>query len=79
MALPAGLLSLLGAVAKSFAALAKFLADRQLISAGEAAGRAASERDRAAAAKRAEDDMRAIAEKPATREEMLKRLEDGTA
>lgn len=74
-----GLISLIGAAAKLFAALMKFLADRQLLSAGEAAGRAASERDHAAAAKRAEDDMRAIADKPAARDDVLKRLDGGTA
>ena len=74
-----GLISLIGAAAKLFAALVKFLADRQLISEGEAAGRAAAEREQALAAKRAEDDMRAIADKPAARDEVLKRLDDGTA
>ena len=79
MALPGGLLSLLGAAVKLPAALTKFFSDRRLISAGEAAGRAAAEQEHARAAQQAEDDLRAIADKPASREELLKRLDEGTA
>ncbi len=72
-------LALLGAVAKFAAALVKYVSDWKLLSAGQAQGRAESEREHALAAKRAEDEMRAVAEKPASRDEILKRLGDGTA
>jgi hypothetical protein len=77
--MPAGLLSLIGAAVKLAAALMKFFSDRQLISAGEAAGRAAAEQEHARAARAAEDEMRAVADKPAARDELLKRLDEGTA
>ncbi len=73
------LVSLLAAAAKLAAALVKFVSDWKLLSAGEAKGRAESERDHALAAKRAEDAMRALAEKPASRDEVLKRLDEGSA
>ena len=73
------IVSLLAAVAKLGAALVKFVSDWKLLSAGEAKGRAESERDHALAAKRAEDEMRALAEKPASRDEFLKRLDEGSA
>jgi len=73
------IVSLLAAAAKLAAALVKFFSDWKLLSAGEAKGRAESERDHALATKRAEDEMRALAEKPAGRDEVLKRLDDGTA
>ena len=73
------LLSLLAALVKFATAFARFFSERKMLSAGEAKGRAESDRDHALAAKRAEDEMRALAEKPAGREELLKRLGDGTA
>ena len=73
------LLSLLATAAKLAAALVSFVSNWKLLSAGRAQGRAESDRDHALAAKRAEDEMRALAEKPAGREELLKRLGDGTA
>jgi hypothetical protein len=79
MALPAALLSLVGAAVKLAAALAKLFSDRRLISAGEAAGRAATEQEHARAAQQAEDEMRAIADEPASRDDVLKRLDEGTA
>ena len=72
-------LALLGAVAKLVAALVKTVSNWRLLSAGRAQGRAESERDHALAAKRAEDEMRALAEKPASRDEVLQRLDEGSA
>jgi hypothetical protein len=79
MALPAALLSLLVALARLAAALAKFFSDRRLISAGEAAGRAAAEHEHTRAAQAVEAEMRAVAEQPASRDELLRRLDEGTA
>jgi hypothetical protein len=73
------LVALLAAVAKFAAALAKIVSNWKLLSAGQAQGRAESDRDHALAAKRAEDEMRALAEKPASRDELLKRLDEGSA
>ena len=71
--------ALLAAVARLIAALVKTVSNWKLLSAGQAQGRAESERDHALAAKRAEDEMRALAEKPASRDELLKRLDEGSA
>jgi hypothetical protein len=73
------LVSLLAAIAKLVAALVKTVSNWKLLSAGQAQGRAESERDHALAAKQAEDEMRALAEKPAGRDEVLKRLDEGSA
>lgn len=73
------LFSLLAAAVKLAAALVKTVSDWKLLSTGEAKGRAESERDHALAAKQAEDEMRALAEKPASRDEILKRLDEGSA
>lgn len=59
--------ALLGAVAKLVAVLVKYVSNWKLLSAGEAKSRAESEREHALAAKQAEDEMRALAEKPASR------------
>ena len=72
-------LALLAALAKLFAALTKYISNRKLLSAGEAQGRAEAERDHALIAKQAEDEMRALAEKPASRDELQKRLDEGSA
>jgi hypothetical protein len=72
-------LALFAAAAKLIAAIAKFFSDRQLISAGKAAGRAESEAVHARAAAEAEAEMRAIADKPPGRGEIDKRLEGGSA
>jgi hypothetical protein len=73
------LLSLLAALVKFAAAFGRFFSEQKMLSAGQAQGRAESEREHALAAKRAEDEMRALAEKPASREEVLKRLDGGSA
>lgn len=73
------LVSLLAAAVKFAMALVKTVSNWKLLSAGEAKGRADSERDHALAAKQAEDEMRALAEKPAGRDEVLKRLDEGSA
>ena len=71
--------SLLAAVARLIATLAKYMSNWKLLSAGEAKGRVESERDHALAAKQAEDEMRALAEKPASRDEVLRRFDEGSA
>ncbi len=73
------LLSLVAALVKFATAFGRFFSEQKMLSAGEAKGRAESERDHALAAKRAEDDMRALVEKPAGRDEVLKRLDEGSA
>lgn len=73
------LLSLLAALVKFAGAFARFFSERKLLSAGEARGRAQVERDHALAAKQAEDEMRTLAGKPASRDEVLKRLDEGSA
>ena len=46
---------------------------------GEAKGRAGSDAIHAAAARQADERMRSIADKPLSREEVVKRLEEGSA
>ena len=75
----AALLSLLAALVKFATAFARFFSEQRMLSAGEAKGRAESDRDHALAAKQAEDEMRALAERPASRDELLKRLDEGSA
>jgi hypothetical protein len=72
-------LSLVTALAKLFGAVAKFFADRQLIAAGKVEGRAESDRDHAQAANEAGKAMQEIAEKAPGREDVLKRLDEGSA
>jgi hypothetical protein len=71
--------ALLAAVARLVAALTKTVSNWKLLSAGQAQGRAEAERDHALAAKQAEDEMRALAENSAGRDEVLKRLDEGSA
>jgi hypothetical protein len=73
------LLSLVAAALKLGNALLRFFSERKLIAAGEASGRAAAEREHARAAQRAEDEMRSIADRPASRDQLLRRLDDGSA
>lgn len=75
----AALLSFVAALVKLATAFARFFSEQKMLSAGEAKGRAESERDHALAAKQAEDEMRALAEKPAGRDEVLKRLDEESA
>jgi hypothetical protein len=77
--LPSGIISLVTAAMKLFAAVARFLSDRQLLDAGQAKGRAESERAHARAAREAGDEMQKIADKPAGRDQTLKRLDEGSA
>jgi hypothetical protein len=72
-------LALVTALAKLAGAVAKFFSDRQLIAAGKAEGRADSDRDHAQAASAAGAAMDKIAARPAGRDEMLKRLDEGSA
>ena len=72
-------LSLVTALMKLSAAVAKFFADRQLIAAGKVEGRAESDRDHAQAANEAGAAMREIADKAPDRETVLKRLGAGSA
>lgn len=75
----AALLSFVTGLVKFATAFARFFSEQKMLSAGEAKGRAESERDHALAAKQGEDEMRALAEKPASRDEVLKRLDEGSA
>lgn len=72
-------LSLITALTKLVGAVMRWLEDRQLIAAGEAKGRAASDADHAKAAREAGDAMRKIADQPPSRAEIDKRLEEGSA
>lgn len=51
----------------------------QAVQLGEVKGRAESDAEHAEAARRAGDEMAEIAGQPATRDEILKRLEEGSA
>lgn len=70
-------LTLATAATRFVSALAKYLSDRRLLAAGEAEGRARSERSHARAAAEADRAMREIAERPASRDEAVARLERG--
>jgi hypothetical protein len=70
-------LALAAAATKLMTALTKLLSDRRLLAAGEAEGRAASERAQARATAKAANAMREIAERPASRDEAIERLEQG--
>jgi hypothetical protein len=72
-------LSLITALMKLGATVAKFFSDRQLIATGKAEGRADSDRDHAQAANEAGEAMRQIADKAPDRETLLKRLDEGSA
>ncbi len=72
-------LSFFAALVKLVTAIANALRDRKLVAAGEASGRAASDADHARAAAERGEAMRQIAEKPPTRAELDKRLEEGNA
>jgi hypothetical protein len=68
-------LALISAVKSLAAAIREWRA----VEAGEAQGRADSDATHAAAARQADERMRSIAEKPPSREEVVKRLEEGSA
>jgi hypothetical protein len=68
-------LALLSAVKSVAAAVLQW----QAAQLGEVKGRAESEAEHAEAARRASDEMLEIAGRPATRDEILKRLEEGSA
>ncbi len=72
-------LSLITTAAKLVAAVVKFFSDRQLIESGRAEGRSESDADHARKAREAGDAMQKIADKPPSRAEIEKRLEDGSA
>ena len=72
-------LSLITTAAKLIAAVVKFFSDRQLIESGRAEGRAESDADHAREAQAAGEAMQKIADKPPSRAEIEKRLEDGSA
>ena len=72
-------LSLITTAAKLIAAVVKFFSDRRLIESGRAEGRAESDTDHAREARAAGDAMQKIADKPPSREEIEKRLEEGSA
>jgi hypothetical protein len=72
-------LALAGALAKLAASLAAALRDWKLLAAGAARGRAESDADHARSAAKQGQRMREIAGRPATRNDIDKRLEEGSA
>jgi hypothetical protein len=72
-------LSLLAALAKLVGAVAGVLRDRALMTAGKEKGRAESDADHAREAQTRGAAMRRIADQPASRAEIDKRLEEGSA
>ena len=72
-------LVLLGALAKFLSTIAAAFREQQLIAAGEARGRAASDADHARSAAVRGAKMREIAAKPPARQDLDKRLEEGSA
>jgi len=72
-------LALLGALAKLLSAIATAFREHRLIAAGEASGRAASDADHARSAAARAAKMQEIAAKPVTRQNLDKRLEEGSA
>lgn len=71
-------LALIGALVKLAASLAAALRDRALVAVGAARGRAASDADHARAAAARAAEMRAIADKPPSRADVQRRLEEGS-
>ena len=72
-------LAFLGALAKLAGAIAAAVRDWRLIAAGEAKGRAASDADHARTAAEQSERMRQIARQPPARNDIVKRLEEGSA
>jgi hypothetical protein len=72
-------LSLVAALAKFASSLSGWLRERSLVKTGEAQGRAASDADHAEAAAEHGARMREIAARPPARNEIDKRLEEGSA
>lgn len=72
-------LALLTALAKLASAIASAFRDGSLVATGEAKGRSASDADHARAALARGEAMREIAAKPSARQDLDKRLEEGSA
>jgi hypothetical protein len=72
-------LALLSALAKFASSFSGWLRERSLVRIGEAKGRAASDADHAEAAAEQGARMREIAARPPARNEIDKRLEEGSA
>jgi hypothetical protein len=72
-------LALVAALAKFASSLSGWLRERALLIAGEAKGRAASDADHAEAAAEQGARMREIAARPPARNQIDKRLEEGSA
>ena len=72
-------LSLAGALLKLAASVAGWLREKKLVAAGEAKGRASSDADHARTAAAQGERMREIAGRPPARNEIDKRLEEGSA
>ncbi len=72
-------LSFLAEAARLFSSIFNAVREWTVAALGEAKGRAASEAEHAQAAQEAGEAMEAIARKPAARNEIEKRLEEGSA
>jgi hypothetical protein len=72
-------LAFLGALAKLAGAIAAAVRDWRLMAAGEARGRAASDAEHAHTAAEQAERMRQIAGEPPARNDIHKRLEEGSA
>jgi hypothetical protein len=71
--------ALVSALAKLASAIAAAFRDSRLVAAGEAKGRAASDAGHARSAAARAEKMREIAAKPPARQDIDKRLEEGSA
>lgn len=72
-------LSLAAALARLADTVLRWLRERRLLAVAEASGRAASDAAHARDAERKGDRMREIAASPPSREEVKRRLEEGSA